>query len=82
MNNRSISVYSALAVLLWTLGAILIVVDMVSNWETGELGLLAAGGGGVLSIRAYFCAFERRERNAFLLGRDYGEHTAEVRSLR
>lgn len=67
----------------WLAGLVLIIVGMVTDYETGDLGLLCAGVGGVLNIRRFLMCNEERERNAFALGRDLGqsEREAEVTRL-
>lgn len=81
MFERSISSTTAAAILLWPLGFILILVDVFTSHQTGQLGLFAAAGGAVFNVRGFFCKLHKREQNAFELGRDYAS-SAEVRSLR
>lgn len=82
MTSRNISVHTAIACLLWPAGVLLVCVGLVTNLEIAPLGIVLAMIAATLTVRGYFCAFERREHNAFRLGQDYGEHVAEVRQLR
>lgn len=76
MFDKTISSTTALAMLLWPAGFLLIILDLMTGWEAGELGLFLAGAAGVLNIRGFFCDLRYREREAYEIGRD------SVRSLR
>lgn len=82
MTSRSITVHTAISCLLWPVGVILVCVGLVTKFEVGQLGIVLCMVAATLTVRGYFCVFERREHNAFRLGQDYGEHLAEVRQLR
>lgn len=70
MNDRTVSATTAAAVLLWTLGLTLVLLDLFGHVETGELGIYATGGAMVLNIRSFFCQQREREREAYDLGRE------------
>jgi hypothetical protein len=71
MNDRNLSATVVAATVLWILGGSLAVVEAVSGLQVGALGIVAVAGGATLNVRGYFCGLEARERNAFVLGRDY-----------
>lgn len=74
MTDRTIAVHTAFSALLWPLGTVMIVVGLLTEHELGQLGILVAMVAAVLNVRGFFCALERRERNAFELGRDSVRH--------
>lgn len=78
MHDREVPVTSAVAVVLWLVGTILILVDLALPVETGELGLLAAGAAGVLNIRGFLQRQRERELEAFLSGRE-SHHVTPLR---
>lgn len=83
MTNRSIAVHTAFAFLLWPAGVILVCVGLFTVHELGQLGIVVCMVAATLNVRAFFCALENRERNAFSVGRDLGRSEAEsIRSLR
>lgn len=71
MDDFRISATSVAAGVLWAIGAALTIVELLTGIDTGEVGIVAAAGGGVLTIRGYFCRLACRERKAFELGREY-----------
>lgn len=71
MNDFRISATTAASGLLWTVGVVLTIVELVTGLDVGELGVVTAAGGAVLTVRGFFCQLADRERNAFELGRDY-----------
>lgn len=81
MNDSTIATTTAAALFLWPLGLLLIALDAILGWPTGQLGIYGTCAAGVLNIRGFFCQQRHRERNAFEVGRDY-QRGAEVRSLR
>lgn len=54
----------------WISGFVLVLLDLFTNFETGELGILMAGIGGLLNVRGLLMHLECRERQAFSLGQD------------
>ena len=64
------------------MGLALVLVDLFSRVECGELGLLAAGAAMVFNVRGFFCRLAERERNAFEIGRDFEAGMQEVRRVR
>lgn len=57
---------------LWGIGLVLVLVDLfIVRVDTGDLGLLFAGLGGMLTVRSWLVAMEARETEAFNLGREY-----------
>lgn len=76
MIESTVTVRTVTALLLWTAGIIAIGLSFFGPLQLAAIGLLLAGMGGVVQIRGFLCALERRERNAFDLGRD------SVRNLR
>lgn len=70
LSDRSISFTAVLAGAGWIVGVALVVIDLFVAPRLDALGLIAAGAGGVLTIRGFFCTASERERNAFQLGRD------------
>lgn len=76
MTERNIALHAAVAYLLWPIGVILVCVGVVTDFELGQLGIVLCMIAATLTVRGYFCALERREREAYELGR------ASVRSLR
>lgn len=56
----------------WGLAFTLVTLDlfMASRDDVGHLGMVFGAAGGTLHIRGWFCRLERRERNAYELGRD------------
>lgn len=75
--DGKIAATTALAALLWPAGLALVILDLMTGIQTGELGLYLAGAGGVLTIRGFFCEMRQRERDAYRLGEEAG-----VRSIR
>lgn len=70
LKDRDISATSVLAGALWTIGALVIVIDFWVDPKLVGIGLWLTGAGMVFSIRRMFCQQCSRERNAFELGRD------------
>lgn len=76
MQDMTISATKAIAYLLWTIGTGFVAASFFGPLQLAAVGLLLAGAGGVSQMRGYICGLQRRERDAFDLGRD------SVRSLR
>lgn len=76
LNDRNISTTTAAAILLWPVGLILIGIELLGGFATGQLGLYCAGAGGVFNIRGFFCNMHQREREAYRIGQE------SVRSIR
>lgn len=70
-----------LAVTLWIVGAALVGLQMLGMFYGGQLGLLLAGLGGVLSIRTMLHQNQERERCAYELGRESGTEESSLRSI-
>lgn len=81
MQDRTITATTAAALFLWPAGLGLVLLDLFTAVNTGQLGLYLAMGGGVLNIRGFFCAQNYRERNAFYLGRDSVKLDSQVRPM-
>lgn len=79
MNDRSIAVHAAVAYLLWPLGVILVGLGFLVEYDLGQVGIVLCMVGATLTVRGYFCAMHRRERNAFELGREYEQGLRRVR---
>lgn len=79
--DRSISIWTVVAAILWALGFTLVVVDLaVAPVHTGFLGLYFTCGGGVATICRSIQVAHRDQRNAFELGRDWS--VAQAQRLR
>lgn len=79
MLDRNISAISTVAYMMWGAGAVLIALSFIGPPQIGFVGLFVAGAGGVIQIRGFFCAQQRREFSAFELGQDFARGTdAEV----
>lgn len=72
MRDRTISAHHVTAAALWTIGLLLITLDMIGVSHTHPLGLLFACAGGVINVRGFLCCLTQREQNAFDLGREVG----------
>ena len=70
MQDKHVSLNSLVAGVLWAMAPVLVLVDLFSDVESGELGVLLGLGATTLSVRGYFVALADRERNAFMIGRD------------
>lgn len=71
MNDMHVSATIGAAVLLWTIGGALALLEWFTNIHSGAAGVTIATGAAVLNVRGYFCRQERREQKAFELGREY-----------
>lgn len=71
MHDRTISATTTIAYACWFTGTLLVFLSFFGPLQLAAVGLLIAGAGGVMQIRGFLCALERRERNAFALGKDY-----------
>lgn len=70
--DRSISIWTVAAAILWALGFTLVVLDLAfAPVHTGFLGLYFTCGGGVATICRAIQVTHRAQRNAFELGRDW-----------
>lgn len=74
MNDLDLSATGVAATSLWLIGVALALIQLTTNIELGQLGIIAAAGGATLNVRGYFLRFEDRERSAFEIGRDYERH--------
>lgn len=62
----------AMSAAAWGTGFVLVILDMVIVMvDTGDLGILTAGVGGMLNVRAWLSAMQAREVEAFNIGREY-----------
>lgn len=77
MQDKDVSLNGLATAGLWTSAAVLVPLDVLTDVNTGDLGILSAIGAATLSIRSYFAALEDRERNAFEIGRDSVRHRGE-----
>lgn len=71
MEEWEVSVEAILAGLLWSLGIALVVLNFWVAADLGDLGLLLAGIGAVLTLRRSHLGMFEMQRKAFELGRDY-----------
>lgn len=78
MHDTYIAADRVLATVLWTAATGLILLDVVTSINTGDVGILLVGGAGTLSVRGEIRRLEGRERRAFDLGRE----SADVRDMR
>lgn len=80
MLDRQVTAATVAATVGWMTGVVLVVVDLITAEETGELGLLVAGASAVLQIKLAIRRDQRRrEQEAFDLGQ---RSTDTVRRLR
>jgi hypothetical protein len=70
MQDRNVSLTTVCAAVLWALALVLIFLELFTRIETGDLGVVASVGAGVLFVRGFFAELAEREQNAFELGRD------------
>lgn len=70
MQDKTVSLTSVFAWVLWVVAIALVLVDVFTEVNSGDLGIVAAAGGATLTVRGYFLDLEDRERNAFEIGRD------------
>jgi hypothetical protein len=70
MQDRRVSLTGISAIALWVTSLVLVLTDMFTEVNSGDLGIVAAAGAGTLTIRGYFVDLAARERNAFDIGRD------------
>lgn len=70
MKDTHVSLTAVGAAVLWALGVALVVVELVSAFGTGHLGVVLVAGAATLTVRGYFVDLEDRERNAFRIGQD------------
>lgn len=76
MEDHTISFNTLFAWSLWTLGILLVAVDLISSVDLDDFGVIAAAAGATLHVRGMICGLGRRERAAYDLGRE------SVRSVR
>lgn len=86
MGEKQVGVASLIAVLLWTLGGVIVVADLFVTVDLGAVGLMLVAGGMVMTNRKVIHSMCERERDVFQMGRDY-QHSQSterngVRSLR
>lgn len=82
MNERSIAIHAAISYLLWPTGMILVCIGLVTEFELGQLGIVLCMIAATLTVRGYFCALVRRERDVFEMGRDYEQGLRTIRQVR
>lgn len=70
LDEVSLSGHQIVAGALWMVGGLLVVVGAFNVAELGQLGLLIAGAGGVMSIRNMLRQNSARERRAFRMGQE------------
>lgn len=70
MHNTYVAVDRIFATTLWVLSTALITTDVLTEVNSGDLGILAGLGAAVVSVRGYVMRIEHELRNAFELGRD------------
>lgn len=70
-NERTFSSTHVYSLAFWVAGFALAIVEVVTELDVGELGILLAGIGGVANIKAFLLHMECREREAFHLGEQY-----------
>lgn len=77
MHRTYVAVDRVVASALWLGATALVLVDVLTPINTGDIGLLAGMGASVVCVRGYVLRVESELRNAFELGRDY-----EIQSVR
>lgn len=77
MHDTTVSAAALAETLGWLLGAALVVLELLTDWRTGDLGLLIAGASGVLQVKGYVAGQRRKFEQAYQLGL----HT-DVRQIR
>lgn len=82
ISDRSLSATVVASCALWAIGAGLIVIDLVTTVELGELGLWMAAVAAVLSVRRMFWQQAQRSQEVFEMGRDYERSTRDLYSVR
>lgn len=82
MQDQEISLRAAIAAALWLAGTFLVLADIFTKYEVGQLGLVTVGAAMVLNVRSFFCHMHRQMQDAFELGRDYERGESAVRSIR
>lgn len=63
------------------IGLVLVGVGAAYGYRIGQFGLLSAGAGGVLNIKAFLGEMEDRERRAFDVGQQFGRAVEDVPHL-
>lgn len=70
MTDHTISTTTVAGYALWLLGAGFVALSFFGPLPLAAIGLLMAGAGGVVQIRGFFFCLQRREREAYEIGRD------------
>lgn len=70
-NERTFSSTHIYSLAFWAAGLVLVLLELIYGWDTGELGILSAGVGGLVNIKAFLMHMECREKRAFELGEQY-----------
>ena len=70
MMDTEVPLSTVVAVTLWVTGLGLIVLGLLTGLALAPFGLFCALGGGVLNVRGFVRGLERREVEAFNLGRE------------
>lgn len=83
VTDRQVAVTSVVSGVLWTVGSFVVVAGVLTElYGIPAIGLLMAGGGGVLNMRSFVMRCEARMRDAFEAGRDYQRNQGQqVRSV-
>lgn len=78
---RKVNALHMVSLGLWGIGLAMVLFWTFGEVRTGSLGLLFAGAGGVLNIRAFLAEMEERERRAFEVGQQFGQGSSGVSRL-
>lgn len=70
-NERKFSSTHVYSLAFWAVGFALAILELIYGWDLGELGILAAGVGGVINIKGFILHMECREREAFRMGEQF-----------
>lgn len=70
MQDKRVSLTGISAAALWVLSVAMVIVDVFTDVNSGDLGIIAGLGAATLTIRGYFVDLAAREQNAFEIGRD------------
>ena len=81
MLDRNTYVAHFAAAVFWMVGIGFVIVEMTSTNQTGDLGVLFAGVGILLNVRGFLFEVNRREQNAYTMGRDHEEGQRSVHSV-
>ena len=81
MAEHKISTLHVGALGCWVVALVLVGLNMAYLYRTAQLGLLFAGVGMLLNIRAFIDDLESRERRAFDFGRQLGAAAEDVKRI-